>query len=365
MAKEIKIGNPSDFDLKHTEICDFYEKNWNRPTCLSNSIFYQWQFCDVPYATVNGDCCIAVCDDKIIAVMGVNSRRFWNGSLYLNGAELTTWIVHKDYQNQGVGPKILGYLQSKYQILLGLGITDAALSVYMRLGFRYKRAIPRFVKVIDWLAVDKKIGIQSSAKKIDNFWKKNIKYEDYVCLEFDEENFNKIYSEHQSNCFFYERSFDLIEWRYLKHPFFKYNLKFVANKEESNEINFVAYRIDKTASGLNIMHVTDLFGSQKSTRSTLKFLEDTAANNSIHVIDFYTTNIKQHGDFLRYGWFSTLDDHFFKFPHLFHPLEFREPSTTSMVIWAENESNIYDDFSKIYITKQDADFDRPALINTI
>lgn len=360
MAVDIEIGNPSEFKIGSNIIRDFYKKNWNREICLSNESFYKWQFSNLPYAKNDDDCCIAISEGEVIAVMGVNSRRFWSGNGYLDGAELTTWIVREDYQNQGVGPKILNSLQKKYNVLLGMGITDAALGVYMRLGFRYKKSIPRFIKVVAWNTIDAYSGPQIIAKKIDNFWKKNIDLDEYIDIEFDEVAYNKIYSKYKNEAIFFDRSIELIKWRYLKHPFFKYELKIISNKKNKAESCFLAYRIDKTESGINIIHVMDMFGSNKSISACLRFLEQLAIQENIHVIDYYSTNIKQHGRLLKSGWFSTLDDYFFKFPHLFHPIEYREPATTSMVIWSRDDEVIYDDFSKLYITKQDADFDRPS-----
>ena len=55
-----------------------------------------------------------------------------------------------------------------------------------------------------------------------------------------------------------------------------------------------------------------------------------------------------------------IDDICFQFPHLFHPIEMRNPPTTSLIYWSKNQFTEMADLSKLYISKQDADLDRPT-----
>ena len=59
------------------------------------------------------------------------------------------------------------------------------------------------------------------------------------------------------------------------------------------------------------------------------------------------------------GWFSINDDICFQFPYLFHPIEMKNPPTTSIIYWAKNQFAEMADLSKLYISKQDAGLDRP------
>ncbi|MCG3864927.1 MULTISPECIES: hypothetical protein [unclassified Photobacterium] len=124
----------------------------------------------------------------------------------------------------------------------------------------------------------------------------------------------------------------------------------------------VVYRIDQLPE-LNIMHCVDLYGSSSAYSAAISYLEEQAIHNNIDIIDFYSTNTRVNSIFIEKNWFSVLDYDFIDFPHLFHPLEMRTPSTTSLIMWCDNKVSGFYDVGKLYITKQDCDFDRPVASN--
>jgi hypothetical protein len=151
-------------------------------------------------------------------------------------------------------------------------------------------------------------------------------------------------------------------WRYTNHPIFKYKQFLVSNsKKISSSKAFVALREETSVEDFKIIHIMDFFGDDSSLLSALSFIEDYASKNNFDVIDFYCTASRIYRFMLSRGWFSINDDTCFKFPHLFHPIEMRNPPTTSLIYWSKNNLCDIADVSKLYITKQDADLDRPTL----
>lgn len=354
----IIVGSATELNVSSYSVCKFYGDNWNRKIPLSDPDFFSWQFLKVPNSIDINNCCVALNKEgDIVGVMGANTRLFILEGKEINAAELTTWIVDPNYQNKGIGPKIIGYLKEKFDILLGLGITDSALSVYLRSGFRFKRSIPRFVKIVNWEKVSEKFPLSNLAKKISTSWDKENHSSSYYLEDLCDYSAYSIQKEFAQEANFFSRDNEYLKWRYTRHPRFKYHIKVVVHKESKC---IVVYRIDDTPSGLKMMHVTDIYGDFKAIPSAINFVEDLSFELGVDAIDFYTTNVKMHTYFFQSSWFSINDDTYFKFPHLFHPLELREPASTSMVIWSKEYNGKLFDFSSLYISKQDCDLDRPS-----
>lgn len=363
----IKVGLVKELNISSKDVMDFYEKNWNRKIALSNQEFYQWQFVDPPNNLGVDTCCIAIDDSNniILGVMGVNNRQFKIDGKLLLGAELTTWIVVKEHQNKGIGPKIISYLQDKYNVLIGMGITNDALSVYLRKGFKYVRAIPRFIKVIDWQEIEKYAECSPLAKKVQKVRQDKSYNKEFLTVSCTEEALNKAFQHFSKMNNFFLRDFESIKWRYFNHPFFNYIVSIVYTENNSSNGVFVSLRIEEAENGLKILHIIDMFGDSKDMDAAISYVVMFAEENNIPIVDFFSTNGEVNSYFIKNNWFSLLDDDYFSFPHLFQPIELRNPATTSMICWINNntidDSSSFYNFSKMYITKADCDFDRPII----
>jgi len=342
----------------------YYAENWKRKIALSEKKFYEWQFVDTPNSEKKDYCVIAYDDDKdeILGVMGLNKREFYLSNKSYEGAELTTWIVSEHVVGLGLGAKILGFIQEKFDVLIGMGISEMALPIYMRSGFRYVKCIPRFVKVINFdplkphslytnLAVKliKKWGIAST----NQFFAREVSFNEY------DELFN--FTKEAVNLFVRDNAHRI--WRYETHPYFKYKQYFVGSSSDTKSGKaFVAFREESSLPDFKILHIMDLLGEASSIPSAISFVENYAKDNGFDVIDFYCTASSVYRFMLNSGWFSINDDLCFQFPHLFHPIEMRTPPTSSLIYWAKNNLSEMADLSKLYVTKQDADLDRPTLL---
>ena len=146
----LDIGFASDLGVTPELIQEFYQTQWKRNIALSDNNFYCWQFINPPKNEKKDSCVVAVRDGKIFGVMGLNKRDFILSKTLYNGAELTTWaVVDTSIKRGGIGAKILHFILEKFDVLIGMGITDDALSIYLRSGFRYLKSIPRFIKIMD------------------------------------------------------------------------------------------------------------------------------------------------------------------------------------------------------------------------
>jgi len=341
----------------------FYKSFWPRKTALLVDRFYRWQFIHSPAAKNLDHCCLAL-DNKtreLVGVMGITPRPFNLAGETLPGAELTTWIVHPQHQHKGVGVCILNYLQSRYAVLIGMGITSMALPLYCRMGFRYLKGIPRYIKVCNWDAVKKFSEVQPLAIKIDRFWEKTATHEKYRAILISENAIEYLQNINGKSFNFFHRDAAHINWRYINHPFFHYQNFFISKENGApNELVHLCFREETSVSGARILHVMECIGDTSCIPSAICFLEDYGRKHHFDAVDFYCTSSVIASYFIARGWFSTLDDESLKMPHLFHPIELRNPATTSLIYWTKYNMHQLCDFSKLYITKQDADLDRPT-----
>lgn len=354
------IGSVADINIASERVAKFYADNWAKPIVLSDKKFYDWQF---KYTPSNGgeDSCVVAYDetnDAVAGVMGLNKRDFYLSGERLRGAELTTWIVDEKYRSTGAGAKILKKITEDYEILIGMGISQAALPIYLRSGFRYIKQIPRFVKVLNYEAIKSVCEVDSIGLKLLNSWK-GLSSAKYISKEFVGSDVDAAFDSFKSGVNLFSRYFTDIEWRYINHPYFNYKIFFV--KGDGSDVGaVVVFRIHEPREGFKVLHLMDIYGDSNSINAGRSFVEDYSLSNSVDVIDFYCTSSEVYRHFISNNWFSICDDNCFKFPHLFSPTEMRTPPTTSLIYWASERFSELANLSKLYVTKQDADLDRPT-----
>ena len=357
----IRVGTCEELGLDGQRVADFYRDNWIRRIPLADYRFYKWQFRSVPSAPDIDNCMVAVdqASGRIAGVMGLNARRFSFQGNWWNGAELTTWIVLEEFRRTGAGARILGEIQSRFDVLIGMGISDIALPLYMRSGFRFLAGIPRFVKVIEFEHVATISSHQPLARKLSLQWANSTTRLPYRVVEGITSDVTTVFerASRWSNLFI--RDYEHLRWRYGSHPYFKYRGFTIATPD--GDTAFLCAREETSLPQIRILHVLDCFGDEGAISPALCFLEDFARENRFHAVDFYCTSTSINRILLATGWFSMLDDACLGFPHLFHPIELRNPATTSLIYWSRNQFQFFCDFSRLYITKQDCDLDRPIL----
>ncbi len=357
MNSIIRVGGVDELSIPSESVCEFYKNNWERKISLGIFSFYTWQFRLPPENKGHDCCCIAVDNNnEILGVMGLNKRGFYLNGKLCKGAELTTWVVSEKARGKGVGGKIMHFLQSRYDVLAGMGITEAAIPIYLKCGFRFLRFIPRFVRVFDQSSVSQYCEINNLSQRLISKWSKSNVYS-YSSMAVNPSELDSLEGYLKSNFNHFIRNSSSLSWRYENHPVFRYESYIVKGSGDGVGIVF---RIEDLGS-IKIVHITDFFGDRNDFAAGLSFINEYCLDNGIGVADFYCPSPILTSHFTSAGWFSTLDDYYFQFMHLFHPPELRSPPTTSVIYWARNDMLNLLDTSKLYITKEDMDLDRPTV----
>ena len=355
MNKPITAGNAGDLGVAVEDLCRFYGDNWKRRIALEVPSFYRWQFMEPPRNAGHDKCCVVVEDGDILGVMGLNERPFLLDSARKEGAELTTWVVKEGARGRGVGKAIMAYLQDRYEVLLGMGITDAALPLYRASGFGYMLQIPRFVRVFDAEAIAPYAQIDHLAEAlIEKF--RDPERSKYKAEPKPARDLASIAARMEGDFDHFLRDGDYLRWRYEDHPVFSYEIYEVQGGGSGAG---VVFRRDEVEN-MRIVHVMDCFGDDDDMPAALTFIDDYCREKDAHVVDFYCTSGRVNRHFRARGWFSIGDDECFSFIHLFHPPELRDPPTTSLVYWASEDISSLMDSNRLYVTKEDLDLDRPT-----
>ena len=348
-----RIGFAYELGVSAEQIMEFYKNHWRREIALSNREFHKWQFENTVENKLGNSCVVALNEDGLVGVMGLNKRKFHLSEQCLNGAELTTWVVDQKIKGFGAGARILNYITSNFEVLFGMGISEDALPIYIRSGFRYLRYIPRFIHVIDAkniLGVSNHASyapklIRNSSAKPSNLDVKKVFWK------------NQAYAPHVEGNHFSRSVKDLI-WRYDEHPYFKYkSFKF---KSSNGKIGYVVLR-EEITDKIKIVHIIDILGPKSCFEEAIKFVEFYAKDKEFWAIDVYSTLSSLNKYFNHRSWLSAVDSSFINIPHLFHPLEVRNPATTSLIYWAKKPKLDFFNVCDLYISKQDCDLDRPTM----
>ena len=349
----IHIGFAADLGIDRSQIMGFYKEHWVRKIALSDEFFHRWQFEEAPYNLGVNSCVLAVKNDQILGVMGLNRRSFNLSGNIKSGAELTTWVVDRNIRGSSSGAKILNFITNNFEFLVGMGITQDALPIYLRLKFRYLRYIPRYIYIINAkkiLSISQHNSFAFKLLKPISLQKHDVKYEQIFWHEVKE-------SPNVGGNHFSRTIKDMI-WRYDEHPYFNY-LSFKTYTNKSN-VGYVVLRSEITNKA-KILHVIDILGNEESYEFSIQFIETYAKINDYWAIDMFSTYAPLNKYFNQRGWLSAVDASFINIPYLFHPLEVRKPATTSMIYWSRHNETSFYNVSDLYISKQDADLDRPTM----
>jgi GNAT superfamily N-acetyltransferase len=349
----IRTGSADELGISVEEIARFYDSHWPRKIALGLPGFATWQFVSAPEQAGRCSVCVSVAGSELIGAMGLHEHRFRLGEREVPAAELTTWIVAPHAKGKGIGPRMLDYLQEQYEVLLGSGISDEALNVYLRKGFNYWRSIPRFFRVYDIKAVEPYSRIDPLGRKLAMHrtnapaagapGARRVAAGDIPQARLSLEGKNA-----------YVRDSAYLRWRFDEHPVFAYETY------EIGESAHVILRRDEIP-GMRFAHVVELLAQPEDMAGVLSFLDTYAQEQALAAIDFTCTSSELGGHFIAHGWFSSVDEPMFAFLSLFHPPELREPQTTSLIYWARNEQAALSDLGRMHVVKGDLDLDRPTI----
>ena len=352
--RSVEVGAASDLGVAGEEIRQFWRRHWQRIVALTLPEFYDWQFLNAPSNLGKDTTRVATLGSRLVGVLGVTEHPFILDGKKLSCAELTTWIIDPDMKGHGIGLRMIRDVMAHYQALIGSGISDSALKIYMQSGVNYMRLMPRLFRIYNVDAVrpyakitpfGEKLALIRAAAPRDSALKIN---------SVPAADLGDLAEETLSGKNHALRDAAHLGWRYDQHPKYRYEAYRI------NDRCGIVLRRD-TILGMNFAHVLDVFSPDNARMDVTAFIDEFARTNALAAVDFYCTSSEITASFLAAGWFSTIDDKMFQLANLFYPPEFLDTQTTSIICWADGKRERIGNYSKLYMTKGDVDMDRPPM----
>ena len=351
MTFNVLVDFAHKLGVTNAQIASFYNDYWERPIALSQPNFIDWQF----GATPDNHCVVAIVNSEIVGIMAAKPRLFLYDSNSFNGAELSTWVVSPKVRGLGIGKKTLRFLQSNFQVLVGTGISAAALPLYLSLGFSFSAYLPRFIYISNFQTIKNLTKFDVQAERLT----KARRTKPPVSVTSKKSNASELSALNATFTFNgFDRADDYFNWRYETHPIFDYEFHLITDEHGSHAGIILRRDSNKTT---NFIHVCDIIGDPRAILSAVCFLEQYAENMGAAFIDASITKGTTVAAFRQRGWISAVDDSYVQIPSLFYPLEIRSPATTSLIFWATDSVPSIFDLSAITLAKGDLDLDRPTL----
>lgn len=354
----LKISTCNEAGITDAELASFYLKTWQRPISLSRPDFLKWQTSSAPFSNGKNQSIVCTIGDMIVGCMIVTPSLFRSGNTTVLGAQLSTWAVAREYSGRGLGAKMLASLQKRYDILTGAGITDEALSLYLKSGFTFFRHIPRFVHINNIEQCEKIFPINDRSKRLIQKMKTKKSNNNWEAIQCDASQLPQEIYKNSNNATFV-RSQKFGQWRFDDHPAFDYETYYIKSYDVDVGDCSATVRFDEVDGG-KVIHLIDYSGSNTSFTNALNFAEDMAEKIDAAFVDVtisasYLTSLLR-----KRGWTSVVDETFFTVPSLLNPVEIRNPPTTSVIYWDKFNLDQTYDIHQMFISKADMDLDRPT-----
>ena len=350
---DIVIASAAEAGVSNQELGAFYTQHWARPIALARGNFLSWQFDQAPEANGANHSVVALRANTIIAVLGATPRRLeYNGNA-VSAAELTTWIVAAEARGLGIGGRILRFLQSKYDVLTGAGITAAALPLYLKAEFTFLVHMPRFFFVSDFDSITKFASPNSAAVAAVKQRQGMATATVHSAIPCTAEELGDLQSAYAQNV----RNGAYLAWRYDAHPVFYYEAFRITTADHETGVVLRQDDVD----GTPFLHLVDVTGDTEGFDAALHFVETEAQRRGSAFVDVSATLGALNATLRARGWNSVVDDPLIELPSLFYPIELRRPPTTSVALWARDGKRSLYDFAGLHLAKGDLDLDRPNL----
>jgi hypothetical protein len=357
----LRIGTPDELGLAPGRVESFYRDNWPKRTPLSVPGHYSYLYrssydgsqAEATTVAVDGS------DGEIVAALAARQRSFLlPDQRRVRGAEMSTWLVRADHRAGGAGVKVLTALRDRFDFCLGASITPEAKDVYLRLGFRWRPALPRFIYAPDWIKLGEFLSEPRLAHRTALARRTPAARSAPAWHEAGAEAIaTDVFDDSRSARF--ERSAAAMQWRYASNPFFQYRTVVI---ETGRSPACLVFRVEEFAS-YRAIRVVDFIGQISAVVHVPQVLQALCDREGANCVDFFCSHVAARDAFMSSAWFCVPEEESVAdFPHLLAPPARRSPNSYSYVYWIHPASADALGESQLFITKQDCDMDRLAVV---
>jgi len=352
----------------------FEELHWNdywRSHCIIlNRDFYNWQFMDFSTSKVSGEndqSIVAVNEDgKVLSYFGLHPiAATFNGHI-INAVHIHSWLTASEARGQGVGNKMLEYVNGKFDFMYSRGPTSASLGIFRKFGYRYFKNCSRWIAILDHRLASS-LAIDQSSDSIKRIQARTVTVSPTVKFYISQQVPSGAAAVAQavlSNCVAFIRSHEYLVWRYECHPHFHY--VFLSLDDPETPTAFAVLRVEDVLGRTGkVLRVIEFIAPPERSFDLAQSVFSYGMENDCAYADVFGMSERFLSGFISAGGFNFLEEAQIGLPYLLQPYD-EDINPPGLLFWGRR--NIIpttslgpaDDMTNIYISKGDGNMDWPS-----
>jgi hypothetical protein len=338
------------------ELREFFRKVYGPSHVLSSSdAFIRWQFGQTSTASCSVK--IALLDGRIVASLGYIPTEVSLKSATVRGAWVVNWIVDPEQRRLGLGPMLMREVMRQFDITLNVGPGADARELLGRMRWTDFGELPRYVRVLNTAAASGLIGLQVECPPNVQTADRGVSVRRIERFTQSAGNlWNQFARSHVAGAC---RTPEYLNWRYVDHPVFEYRL-FEASRN-GVLTGFAVYRLEPVSEPcVTIGRIVELICIDGAGEALLQALVDDAKAQAV-LLDFFCSLPGYRTLMHTAGFCDSSQPWVASVPTVFQPIDRRR---TGIPFWVDlTKSNGAD--VDWYVTKGDADQDRPSHLQSV
>ncbi|WP_141506462.1 GNAT family N-acetyltransferase [Paenibacillus luteus] len=277
------------------------------------------------------------------------------------GACLTNWIVIPEYRNTGAGMALLDkVIESNPSMILSLGINRSVAKLYQLMKWKVFQNVPRWIGLVDRNKTLEMFNVNAEALKLFNEITSNNKEGNIrISNKLDKDKWNDFYwNGIAKKTLGFARDFDFLNWRYLDHPYFNYEI-IICESIIGQYLGLAVVRKEKIeSSNLTVGRIVE-FIAEDQVASILLANKIAEFCSDVLFIDFYCFSAETAKGLESIGFKKEMKQPVL--PTNFQPVDYKVNNMMASVYLKPSLLNNVDILcdQAWYVTKGDSDQDRP------
>lgn len=348
------------------QIWELHRRHYWRTNCLLlNRQFYDWQFVDAP-SCGNRDHSIVAVDSQglVLSYLGVTPMALLSHGALVNAAHLISWLSLPEARGKGIGRSMMAHATAQYDFLFGRSVTQAALAVYRKFGFRYFGSCLRWLLILDSeqclsLAItpDNKTARRLVARQAESFDC------EFMVSKDVPSGAGALCHNLMADAVAFERSYEYLVWRYVRHPELRYLFIVVGSKEQPLGISVVRVEDVRDRPG-RVLRVVDFLAQGHASLLLAKAVCRFGKDQHCAFLDVFGMSERFVWGLVSTGAFQWHEEESIRLPYLLQPWD-PTVEPPGLLFYATKHfwgGTAIDDVTALYISKGDGNMDWPSWV---